>query len=201
MKALHHFILHLPKEYRDTFVTESGFELYMDKRMSPDKLSVRTATVIATPALQDTVIKPGYEVMVDDTIVRHVIFKKVEQESAFVVDKKKGYYKIEPEMIVLYRENAESDWQAYGENLMVTKIMEQAENAVESTLIATLPKAPKPVKDRALILYPSVFMQDQGIKKGDEVVTHPDAGIPFYVGTETWYHLHNRHVKAVIEKG
>lgn len=199
MKGINHFIIHLPKDYNDTFTTQSGLELYADRRLSAALLSVRVATVVSTPFAHETVIQPGYEVMIDDTITRRQIYKGVEQESIFLVDRDKKYYKLEPGMVILYRENADCEWQAYGDKVMVEFIEEQAEEVKSSLLVLEVAKK-KTVKGRAKVLYPSAALLEYGVQAGDEIAIAPDAGIPYYVGGKTWQLIHDRHVLGVILK-
>lgn len=199
MQGLNHFIIHLPKDYNDTFKTEGGVELYADRRLSADRLSVRIATVVSTPLLHETVIQPGYEVMIDDTITRRQIYNGVEQESIFLVDKTQKYYKLEPGMVILYRENAECDWKAYGENVMVEFIEKETEPApVSSLIILELPKKKEHVEGYAKVLYPSEALVEEGVKAGDTIAIKKGSGIAYYMEDKTWYQLCNRHVLAVV---
>lgn len=200
MKGLRHFIIELPKDYNETFTTKGGLELYADRKISSSLLSVRVAKVVSTPLLQNSEIQPGYEVMFDDTITRRQIYAGVEQESIFLVDRQKKYYKLESGMIILYREDAESEWKANGSNVMVEFIEEIQEEVKSSLILMPESKNSKHVKGRAKVLYPSAELTDNGITAGDEIAIQADAGIPYYVDGKTWYHIENRHVLGLIVK-
>ena len=183
MIGLHNFIVELKTDFHDTFKTESGLELYANKDMSAERLSNRIAKVINTPAFHETEIEIGYQLMIDPSILYEQIYRETKQESIHLVDKEKGWYKLDPKEIVLFRKDDSEEWKGYLENSLVEPIPEEAEE-LKSTLIQLLPKKKTFKKGRAKALY----MNDGiDVSKGDKLIIADHGGIPFWIeGKEFW---------------
>lgn len=198
MKALHEFIIELPKPLNDTFTTEGGIELYADKDFSVDRLSNRVAKVISIPSYVDTPIKPGYEIMFEPTILYKQIFKKVKQDYTSYVDRKKGWFRLTPNMIILYRKDENDQWKGSGQNLMVQPIkVETPKVESEHLIIPKTVNAQKFHKEKVIMLYSNKQVQELGVNNGDTVFIDPRGGVKFYLeGQEHWW-LRTKDIFAI----
>lgn len=202
MKAIKDFIVHLPLPYSDTIKTENGVELYADKRFSADRLSNRVATVVETPLNGDYVIKKGFQVLVDPTIVFEQNYKLAggKQKSIFLVDEKKSLYKVDPSLIVLYKENESNEWKGFQQNALYELVKETkpVEQPMESAFIF-IPEAftPKYKQDRAVLKYGNEELLEQ-ISNGDEVIVKPDMGIEYWIDGKTYKWFRNSDVVAKV---
>lgn len=197
MKALHEFIIELPKPLNDTFVTENGVELYAHKDFSVDRLSNRIAKVVSVPAFLECDIEVGYQVMFEKTILHKQIFQGVKQGYTNYVDKDNKLFRITPNMIVLYRKDENSEWKGFGKNVMVKPIKEDKLPIVSEHIL--IPENTKEAykKDRVKLIYANKDIEEMGAKNGDEVIIDPQGGIPFWFeGVEYWW-LMNSHIYAV----
>lgn len=187
MKGLNEFILEFTRPLNDTFMTESGVELYGHKKFHVDRLANRVANVISPPQLKDTVIKEGYQVMIEPSIFHKQIYRDREQEYTSIVDKEKNWFAVLPSMIVLYRENEKSEWKGHLGNIMVMPIP-ITEKTVQSDIIIMPKTQPKYKTDRAILLYSNENIKQWGANEGDELVIRPDSGLKFWIeGKEYWW--------------
>lgn len=198
MKGLHDFIIELKKPLNDTFKTESGAEFYANKDFSVDRLSNRVAKVVSVPLFLESEIKDGYEVMIEPTILHKQIFQGVKQDYTSYVDRSKMHFRVTPNMIVLYRKDANTEWRGFGKNVLVEPIKQETAQVKSSVLI--IPETvneTKYKKERVKLIYANTTIEERGAKQGDEVIIDPLGGIKFWIdGKEFWW-LMNNHVWAV----
>ncbi len=202
MKAIKDFIIHLPVPYSDKFKTESGIEIYADKRFSADRLSNREATIVEVPLHGDFELKPGYKVMVDPTILYEQVYKLTggTQKSVFLVDEKKSLYKVDPSLIVLFKESDETEWKGFQQNAIYELVEETkpADAPLESAFIfipeSTLPKYKQ---DRARLKYPNEELLEE-IAVGDEVIVKPDMAVEYWIDGKTYKWFRNSDVIAKV---
>jgi co-chaperonin GroES (HSP10) len=194
MKGISHYILEVENAFKDT-IEVGKVELYIDKKISRDRSANRFGKIINTPCFsEDTLLKKGCEVIFDATILYRQLYKEGTQESIHLVDKAKSWYKIEPNMIVLYRENSEAEWKGYKDNLMVSFITEKPKET--SGLILVTPTETT-VKGKAIVKYRNAFLEEEGVENGQEVFINPSCGIPFFFKNETLYWVRSKDILAV----
>jgi co-chaperonin GroES (HSP10) len=194
MKGISHFILEVENAFKDT-IEVGSLELYIDKKISRDRSSNRFGKIINTPFFdEDNILASGYEVIFDATILYRQLYKEGTQESIYLVNKEKSWYKIESNMIVLYRENSEAEWKGYKDNLMVSFITEKPKQT--SGLILVQSKETT-VKGKAIVKYRNAFLEEEGVQNGQEVFINPSCGIPFFFKNETLYWVRSKDILAV----
>lgn len=202
MKATKDFIIHIPQPYSETIKTEIGVEIYADKRFSADRLSNRVGTVIAAPINGEFEIKKGYQVLIDPTILYEQSYKATcgRQESVFLVDKQKSWYKIDPSMIVLFQENESINWKGFQNNAIYELIKEpnpQDEPLENSFLYIPETLLPKYKQDRAVLLYGNDEILKE-VAPGQEVVVKPEMAIEYWIDGKTYKWFRNEDVVAVV---
>lgn len=197
MKGLNDFIIKMDYEFNDSFLTESGERIYADVRFSADRLSNRIADVMELPLkFKDCEIKKGYQVMVDPTILYQQHNATLGYiENNFMIDRKNGIYKISPDLIVMYRENENSEWIGYGENFLA--IME-TEVIPEKTIGLIIVESEKTEVSRiyARVVYPNEKLISEGVGKGDKILIEPDLGVAFWIDGKPHFWFQNRYVIA-----
>jgi len=193
MKGLRHFIIEVKDPFKDK-IEIGNIELFVDKKISRERSANRFGKVVNCPILEESHgIKEGFEIIFDATILYRQIYKEGVQESIHLMDKEKSFYKIEPDMIVLFRENDKSEWQGFKDNLMVEFITETPK--LSSSLIA-IPKG-ETVKGKAKVKYRNAELENEEIENGQIIFIKPDAGIPFFFKNETLYWIRTKDVLAV----
>lgn len=194
MKGISHFILEVENAFKDT-IEVGNIELYIDKKISRDRSSNRFGRIINTPFFdEDNILASGYEVIFDATILYRQLYKEGTQESIHLMNKEKSWYKIEPNMIVLYRENSEAEWKGYKDNLMVSFITEKPKQTLGLILVQAKEKT---VKGKAIVKYRNAFIEEEGVENGQEVFINPSCGIPFFFKNETFYWVRSQDILAV----
>jgi hypothetical protein len=227
MQAIHHFIIEVKDPFKDK-IEIGKLELFVDKKISRDRSSNRFGKIISCPIIADSCeLKEGFEIIFDATVLYRQVYKEGVQESIHLMDKANSLYKIEPDMIVLFRENKESEWKGYKDNLMVEFITEDNLNNViswentsadsydsdkKSSLISDevgqFPRTEKipiitsidkktVIKGKAKVKYRNEELENQEIENGQVVFIRPDAGIPFFFKNETLYWIRTKDVLAV----
>lgn len=194
MKGISHFIIEVKNPFKDT-ISVGAVELFVDKKISRDRASNRFGSIVSLPAFGgETILKKSFEIIFDATILYQQIYKEGVQESIHLVNKEKSWYKIESDMIILYRENENSEWKGCNDNLMVSFIKEEAK--IVSGII-TGPAKEKIVKGKAIVKYNNDFLAEQGVVNGQEIFINPSCGIPFFFKNETVYWIRSKDVLAV----
>lgn len=188
MTGLHDFIIELKTPLNDTFKTENGVELFAHPEFSVDRLSNRIAKVISTPIFHETKIQPGYEVMIEPTILYKQIYRNVTQGYTSLLDKENMLFKVTPNMIILYRENENDTWTGHLKNLLVKPIEDNIDQPGSSLIIIPESTIKKYKRERATLLYLNDELKEMGAKQGDEVFIDPLGGVKFWIdGVEHWW--------------
>lgn len=194
MQGISHFIIEIKDPFKDK-IEVGNVELFIDKRIMRERSANRFGVVVNSPAMGcDNPLPEGTEVLIDPTALYRQLYNAGEQESIHLVDAKKMYYKVEPDMIVLYRESAESEWKGYKDNLVVSFIENKPKEV--SGLIITTPKE-EFEKGKAIVKYRNAFLESQGIENGQEVFINPSCGIAVFFKEETVYWVRSRDILAV----
>lgn len=205
MKAIHEFIIELPEVLSETFTTEKGNTFYADKRFSVDRLSNRIAKVIEAPNYGNHEIQKGDEVMIEPTFMYKQIFHGVEQDYTNWVDREKGWFRVIPNMIILYRKDKNSNWRGHGENCMLKPIKVNTPKVTSSVLI--IPDNATQVdtyeKEIAELAYSNTYLESIEAFSGDTVIINPQGGVKFWIdGAEYWWirnkDVWGKYVKEVV---
>lgn len=202
MKGTKDFIIHIPQPFSNIIKTESGVEIFADKRFSADRLSNRIGTVISTPINGEFEIKEGFKVLVDPTILFEQIYKGTSgaQQSIFLVDKQKSWYKIEPSMIVLYQKNESVNWKGF-QNNAIYELVEEAnpEEQPKESLFIYIPETftSKFKQDRAILKYGNDEILKE-VAPGQEVIVKPEMAIEYWIDGKTYKWFRNEDVVAVV---
>lgn len=227
MQALKHFIIEVKDPFKDK-IEVGKLELFVDKKISRDRSSNRFGKIISCPILEESFgLKPGDEIIFDATILYRQVYKEGIQESIHLMDKEKSLYKVEPDMIILFRENEKSEWKGFKDNLMVEFITEKPIDTVISwkntdnasydspkvspllsdeaghyqkpndIKIITSPIKEKIVRGKAIVKYRNEELENQKIENGQVIYMNPNAGIPFFFKNETLYWIRTKDVLAV----
>jgi hypothetical protein len=194
MQGLRHFIIEVKGPFKDK-IEIGSLEIFVDKKISRERSANRFGKVISCPILEKSFgLKPGYEIIFDATILYRQIYKEGVQESIHLMDKEKSLYKIEPDLIVLFRENDKSEWKGFKDNLMVEFLIEVPK--IRRHGFIDLPKG-KTVEGKAKVKYRNEDLENEGIENGQVIFMKPSAGIPFFFKNETMYWIRTKDVLAV----
>lgn len=194
-RSLRNFIIKSDREYNASFTTESGLEIFADRRYSADRLSNRIVKVVSLPAtFEDCPIQPGYEVMVDPTIYYTQQYDgKGEIENPYMMDRRNGLFKIEPKMIVLYRE-PEGEWKGFGDNLLIRVEKTETELMAGSLVVGT------ETKEKTFIAYTNEALDASGVINGDEVMIDKNAApVSFWIDGKEHYWIETDNVIAKLD--
>lgn len=202
MKSLHHFIVCIPEPYQDHLVTEKGVKIFIDRRWTKDKSVTRVGTVVSMPINFNTQIKEGFQVAVDPTILYEQTFHLTHgnQDSVFLVDKTKRYYKISPSMIVLFRENENVEWKGNMNNSLfqLVKSEEKEEEKLTSSFIIIPDNAkPKFEKNIAQLVYGNDDLLSE-MEQTDKAYVNEQYGITFPLDGKEYVWYKNEDVLGVI---
>lgn len=194
-RAMRHFIVKSEQEFKEKYVTEGGIELFADNKFSSDRLANKVVTILQLPvAVEALGIKVGYELMIDPTIYYRQNYEGIgRQENAYMLDRRNGIFKVEPKMIVLYRENAEAEWKGAGDNLVVEVVKTQEEEKAGS-LIVSLGK----VTEKTYVKYSNTEMQSQDVNAGDEVKIAKGLEVPFWIENKEYFWVESKDVLAKL---
>lgn len=198
MIGMQDFIIKVDKEFQDTFKTDSGIELYADKKFSQDKLATRVAEVLEVPKFYNGPIKAGMQVFIDHTIfLRETYGAHGTVENIYTIDAQKGLYKIMDCLIYMYRENESATWQGNNDTLLVEEVIEEAaEEKIGSIILAPS----KPVRKGVhKVVYDNNLLNEMGVKKGQKVIVDQKLRMPISMDGKQYYQLNNSDVFAVYK--
>lgn len=195
MRGLKDFMVHIPNLYHDTFKTESGIEFYGDRRWSAKKMANTFLEVVEKPFFYDGPINKGFRIFIDPTVLFTQIYPKTgEQENIYLVDRKKGLYKIDPSLIIAFNDN-KYEWVGHNENLLVSLLMEEK----LKTKLLTVPNNFNSKKDRkkGVVKISNKLLSGQGVSVGDTVFFEPLMGIDVHFENEQYTWIRNRDLLAL----
>jgi co-chaperonin GroES (HSP10) len=199
MVGITDFIIEIKDPYKDK-IEVGDIELYIDGRLSRDRAANRFGKIISCPvSLKNDLLRPGFEIIFDATILYKQIYKEGTQESVFLVDKEKSWYKINPDLIILWRCSSENDWKGYRDNLMVEYSIKESETEQigGAGLILSPVAASKIDTSRAVIKFINEEAEAHGVKPGDTAYVRPGYGVPFYFKDQTFHWIRTKDLLAV----
>ena len=191
MQGINEFIIEIKQAYSETIKTKSGLEIYANKDFSFAELSNRIGRIISVPALAETEIKEGDEVFIDPSILYEQTYRGEKQESVFLVDREKGWYRIEPRIIVLFKKDGE--WRGNLNNLLIERIEIPQEEIKPSIIITETPKV-KYEKNKAKVKYSNTYLEQQNIKNGDAIYYDDTMGISVWLNEVEYHWIRNEFV-------
>jgi co-chaperonin GroES (HSP10) len=203
MKSMTKFIIELKEPLKETFKTESGLELWANKDFSVDRLSNRIAKVVSAPLKHDSVIKEGYEVMFEPTILYKQIYQGWTQHYTALVDQKNMLFELAPSMIILYRATKNEEWKGYMGNCLLEPIKDEVPKS--SFLILPDNHVSTYKKGKAIVKYSNTELDELGVLEGDEVLIGTEFinganGVKFWIDGKEYWWVRNCDIMAIVEK-
>lgn len=192
MKGLNEFIIEIGKAFSDT-ISHGSLTLYTDYRTKQHEQSNRTGKVVSIPMQFETDVKPGAEVLIDPTVLFRQSYRKKEQESQFLVNKEKGWYRVEPNMIILYK-NPGEEWKGHLHNLLVDPITDENEETDSGLFIGK----EKLKHSYAKVAFVNSEMESQGVSPGDVIAYPTEMDWPFELEGKKYLYLRSRDLLAKV---
>ncbi len=122
MRGYRDFIVKVDKLKENTLTTKGGVTIHLDGRLNQKEVTNSVVEVVSVPCTYDGPIKAGFNLFVDPTIFFTQVYEKGgEMESIHLVDREKGWYKVNPSMIICYSEGEGTMWKGFNDNLLVEK--------------------------------------------------------------------------------
>lgn len=204
MQGINEFIIEI-KEPLKKEVELGSKKILVDPTYDQTKYSNRIGKVVSTPLGLDTPIKAGDEVVIVHTVLMTQIYNEKRQESTFLIDKERGYYRLANELIVLFRSNPEEKWRCNDIQLMVKPIKVEKKDFKVGKIL--LPEnfhntdvecnTHGFVKQYGIIKYMNDDLAKLGVKEGDKVFFSDVGDYEFNLEGEILYCMDNRDVLAL----
>ena len=198
MKHIYNYIIKISNDLNETFTTENGVKLYGHKDFNKDRMSNRYATIVGLPMLFDgEILDKGTEVMIDPSVYYHSIHgdDDVKQYTTNTINRKEGLYAIEPQNIVLYKQN--DTWCGYLNNFLGKQFVEKKEGKTTNGIIVELGKTKR--TDKYEVIYDNAFLRENGVKKGDSLFIRPNYGVSMWIEGKEYKWLRDSDTLAKIE--
>ena len=194
MTGIRDFIIEVKEPFKDT-ISYGDVEIYIEKNISRDRSSNRHGRVISCPFENDNMIlSADDEIIFDATILYKQIYKEGIQNSVFLVDEEKSWYRIDPSLIVLYRKQTSDEWRGYKDNLMVEFDKPSSLEKDNSTSIIVRNEKQK----KARIIYINDAAEQLGVEKNDSAfVRNEITGVPFFFNEKTLHWIRNKDLLAI----
>jgi co-chaperonin GroES (HSP10) len=199
MQAHKDFIVHIPKTYKTTAKTDSGFEYLLDKNFSGKDLANNIFEVLETPLTYEGEIKPGCNLLVDPVLVHNQVFQKFgEEENQYLVDRKRSLYRVDPSLIICYSMGDETEFYGFQDNLLCEKAQpENKEKEIEQIGSIFIPDMSKDKPQDTLPLKVIVLndeLKETGVERNDFIFHKQFTDVEINVRGHKFIWLKNRHV-------
>ncbi len=196
MKGITEFIIEFDTTHFDT-IKKGQTEYAVNPFFEQNEHINRIGKVVNTPYVYDGPIKKGDEVMIIHTSLIQETYKKGREQSSFCVNEEKNWFRFDPNLIVLYRENNNKDWKAHLKNVMVLPISLAKEikqwNGYEipDGVFENEQGYKGNEKQTGVVAYDNDSLNENGIFKGDTVVFKFDREYEFLIDGKIHYHMEN----------
>lgn len=171
MKGVRHFIVHVPELNDEKIKTESGVLLYADKRFNTKETANNVFEIVEVPLNYDGPIKKGWWLMVDPSLVYELTYNKGgKQENVNLINRDKKHFKLDPSLIICFRESNDSDWTGYDQNVICEEIpVQQKKYEKKGSLYVPDSAIPKSVEGQMKVVITNESLKEMDVNKGDTV--------------------------------
>ena len=200
MKPINEFIVHIEKSHIDEVKLKgTDVVLKFDVQFNQGKHTNRIGTVVATPVRFESEIKEGYIVVIDKNLVTFQVHSDtLINKSMYLVDAKKGWYRVPPDMIYLYKKDDESEWICPAPYVFIQPIRNN-EKQTDSGLVYKPMDSYNGYKEQyGIVKYLNGILAEQGVEIGDTVFYKKDREYEFDVDGELLYHMDNGDILAKV---
>ena len=196
MTGIHEFIVEIGDAFHNT-LEYGSLKLYTDHRTQQQEQSNRKGKIISTPLKVETDIQEGAEVIIDPTVLFEQYYHGKAQESRYLVDKEKGWYRVTPDMVLTYKNPDATDVLGNKENLLVQPI----DDTVEKIGSIFLAKPKNQQESVAVVLITNKEMQEEGVTEGVHIYYNKKANWKFNFEGQDCVLLKNFHVLGIKLNG
>lgn len=190
MKGINEFIIEIGKAFNNT-LEYGSLKLYTDHKTKQQEQSNRNGKVISIPAKGESKIEKDALVIIDPTVLFEQIYNGKVQESQFLVNREKGWYRVTPDMVLLYKNPNKENYIGHLNNLFVTPIKDDV-TKIGSIYI---PKSTSEQESLANVeISNEEMMTVEGIYAGDQIYYNPKAVWKFNVEGKECILIKNFHV-------
>jgi co-chaperonin GroES (HSP10) len=189
MTGIKEFIIEVGRAFNNT-LQYGSLELYTDHRARQQEQSNRIGKVISKPLTINSEIEVGAEVLIDPTVLFEQVYENKVQESRFIVDRDKGWYRVTPDMIILYRNRNEETFLGNKQNLLVEPINDEI-TKVGSIYLA---KPEEQQEHTAIVAVANKELIAQGINTGDTIYYNKKAKWEYEFQGKKYLYLQNFYV-------
>ncbi|MDM1494998.1 co-chaperone GroES [Myroides odoratimimus] len=182
MQSIKDFIIYSEVDLRDTFKTESGLELFADKRFSQKLLANREVIVQSIPLDYTGENITGWQAFIDPTIYFRNNYNHGKGDN-LEIPGEKGCYKVQPNMIIAVRKDSNSEWIGFENNLVVEPIVEKFQENEPQGLILGVPKT-RTKDGYCKVIITNNRLDD--ILEGDTVLFNHEYGVDVYLDSKKY---------------
>lgn len=188
MQGLNEFIVEIGKAFQDT-IKHGSLELYTEYCTKQHEQSNRKGSVISLPMQIASDVLEGAKVIIDPTILFQQTYRGKTQKSQYLVNEEKGWYRLSPDMILLYKNPGQTEWCGHKENLFV-KPLKPIEKKSKAGIVNPFPE--KQINGVAEVCFSNQKLrEEESIGKGDIIFYPKKLHWPFEIEGEQYLYLRN----------
>jgi len=196
MKGVHEFIIEIKQAFDNT-IEYGSLKLHTDHRTKQQEQSNRKGVVISLPMSQSTHIKQGAEVIIDPTVLFKQVYNGEMEDSRFLVDKEKGWYRVLPDMVLLYKNPRDKEFSGSKQNLFIKPIKDEV-TKIGSIFI---PKPENEQESLGEVVHGNKEISEvEGINKGAVIFYKKDRKWEFDIEGEKLVFIRNVDVLGVKQR-
>lgn len=188
MQGIKEFIIEIGEAFNNK-LKHGSLELYVDHRTRQQEQSNRKGIVVSVPLRGKTEVEKGAEVIIDPTVLFKQTYQDNMQDSIYLVDKEKGWYRLTPEMVLLYKNPKDRDWNGHKNNLFVEPLKLE-EKKTESGLLLTSPENKKEGMAR-VVFGNKILAHQENVFPGDVVYYDKRMKWKFNIDGKEYLYLQN----------
>ena len=200
MKVINDFIVEIKSSHNDEVKLKgTDIVLKVNVKFNQGDYTNRIGTVVGCPVRFESPIKEGYEVLIDKNLVTFQVHSdSLVNKSTYLIDEKKGWYRVPPNMIYLYKKDKYAKWNCPAPFVFIEPIKLNKKQTKGGLIYEALDNYKGFREQYGTIKYINPSLEKQGIKQGDTVYYKKDREYEFKVDEQLLYHMGNSDVLAKV---
>lgn len=191
IRLLSDILIHVPEAYNDNMSSENtGLKVVIS--MGDVKYTVRHGTVVSTPLLYNTIVKPGDVIYFHHNIIRRTqAMDRTVMHGAYEIDRQKGLYNCPLEQVFgIERDGVFMSLEPY----CFVKPVENKTITFDKGIACISGEVEKP--NLGTIKYGNRELAAKGVDEGDKIVFKLDSEYQFNIHGEKLYRMRTKSILA-----
>jgi co-chaperonin GroES (HSP10) len=196
MKPIKDILIKVSRAYKNSIELKGGLTIFLDQNIKQVKDTIRYGEVVGVPSDCGINVKVGDTLFFHHNIVTETVMEgRPNIESSFLVDKKKGLYRVPivKQWPMAYAVVRNGEFKALDGICFVRQIKGKK---YDTTIY--VPNNEKEVRHIGELVHKSPTLE--GLNEGDKVIFERDSEYKFYFKEETLYGMFDKWILAKVDE-